>query len=42
MPGQIDLTPKVDFNPPGTVHTVTAKVVKLDGSPLEVEEIGYL
>ncbi len=32
---QIALTPKFAFNPPGTLHTVTANVVNLLGSPLQ-------
>jgi len=41
LPGQIALTPEFDFNPPGTFHTVTAKVVDLDKNPLVGETVTF-
>ncbi len=42
LPGQITLTPAVDFNPPGTSHTVTANVVDTPaGNPLQGESVSF-
>lgn len=42
LPGQITLTPLVDFNPPGTDHTVTALVVDQAANPLSDITVTFL